>query len=48
MMIAAWAMLMRRITPKIKVSPLAISAYIPPTRTPSTSPWSRSKVSPDS
>ena len=34
MMMAAWAMLMRRITPKIKVSPLAIRAYIPPTRTP--------------
>jgi len=39
---AAWAMLMSRITPKIRVKPLAIRAYIPPTRMPSTRPWTRS------
>src|SRR5207248_11385164 len=38
---AAWAMLITRMTPKIKVSPAAINAYIPPVRTPRTRLWAR-------
>src|SRR5437868_12586339 len=38
---AAWAMLITRMTPKIKVSPAAISAYIPPVKMPSTRLWAR-------
>src|ERR1700694_1701235 len=45
MITAACAMLIKRITPKIKVRPLAISAYMPPTSTPRTSPWIRSNAS---
>src|SRR5438876_3344818 len=39
---AAWATLMTFMTPKISVSPAAISAYIPPVRTPSTRLWAKS------
>src|SRR6266480_157609 len=38
---AAWAMLITFITPKINVSPAAISAYIPPVKTPRTRLWAR-------